>query len=59
MLCSRPCASASFEGVVAKRLDGRYRPGERGWVKIKNRGCWRWEMERESALNRPRVQQFV
>jgi len=26
-----------LEGVVAKRLDGRYVPGERGWVKTKNR----------------------
>jgi bifunctional non-homologous end joining protein LigD len=27
----------SLEGVVAKRVDGRYRPGERGWIKLKNR----------------------
>jgi hypothetical protein len=40
-------------------LSGRYRPGERGWVKTKNRSFWRWEMERESALNRPRVKRFV
>jgi bifunctional non-homologous end joining protein LigD len=26
-----------LEGIVAKRVDSRYRPGERGWVKIKNR----------------------
>ena len=26
-----------LEGVVAKRLDGRYRPGRRAWVKIKPR----------------------
>jgi hypothetical protein len=25
----------------------------------KNREYWRWEMERESALNKPRVKQFV
>ena len=48
-----------LEGVVAKHLDSRYRPGERGWIKIKNRDYWRWEMERESALNKPRVKQFV
>jgi bifunctional non-homologous end joining protein LigD len=48
-----------LEGVVAKRRGGRYLPGERGWVKTKNRSYWRWEMERESALNRPRVKQFV
>jgi hypothetical protein len=26
-----------LEGVVAKRLRASYRPGERGWLKIKNR----------------------
>jgi bifunctional non-homologous end joining protein LigD len=26
-----------LEGVVAKRLDGRYRPGRRAWIKIKPR----------------------
>ena len=26
-----------LEGVVAKRLDGRYRPGRRVWIKIKLR----------------------
>src|SRR3954466_9634527 len=40
----------NLEGVVAKRRSGRYRPGERGWVKIKNRDYWRYEMEREGAL---------
>jgi hypothetical protein len=25
-----------LEGLVAKRLDESYRPGERGWVKVKN-----------------------
>jgi bifunctional non-homologous end joining protein LigD len=30
-----------LEGVVAKSVDSRYRPGERGWVKIKNRNYWR------------------
>jgi bifunctional non-homologous end joining protein LigD len=48
-----------LEGVVAKRRNSRYRPGERGWVKTKNRSYWRWEMERESAINKPRVKQFV
>jgi bifunctional non-homologous end joining protein LigD len=38
-----------LEGVVAKRLDSRYAPGERGWVKAKNRETWwRYELERES-----------
>jgi hypothetical protein len=27
--------------------------------KTKNRDYWRWEMEPEGALNRPRVRQFV
>jgi bifunctional non-homologous end joining protein LigD/DNA ligase-1 len=26
-----------LEGVVAKRRDGRYRPGKRDWIKIKPR----------------------
>src|SRR6266536_2669954 len=40
-----------LEGVVAKRLDGRYVPGERGWVKTKNRETWwRYELEREGLL---------
>lgn len=38
-------------GVVAKRLDGRYQPGERGWVKTKNRETWRrYEAERDSVI---------
>ena len=36
-----------LEGVVAKRRDSTYRPGERGWIKTKNRAYWRhgqgWE----------------
>jgi bifunctional non-homologous end joining protein LigD len=43
-----------MEGVVAKRLNGRYRPGERGWIRVKNRSYWRWELERESAINKRR-----
>lgn len=42
-----------------KRVEGRHRPGERGWIKIKNRDYWRYELARESALNKPRVKQFV
>lgn len=48
-----------LEGVVAKRKGSRYRPGQRGWVKIKNREYWRYELEREGAINRTRVKQFV
>jgi ATP-dependent DNA ligase len=40
-----------LEDVVAKRRSGRYLPGERGWVKVKNRDYWRYEMERAGAFN--------
>jgi ATP-dependent DNA ligase len=55
---------ALFEAVcahelVAKRRHSRYRGGERGWVKTKNRSYWRWQMEHESAINKPRVKQFI
>jgi bifunctional non-homologous end joining protein LigD len=48
-----------LEGIVAKRVDSRYMPGYRGWTKIKNRDYWRYELERESAINRPRQKMFV
>jgi ATP dependent DNA ligase domain len=48
-----------LEGVVAKRRSGRYLPGERGWIKTKNRDYWRYEMEREGAFNARRERQFV
>ncbi len=48
-----------LEGTVAKRTSSTYRAGERGWVKIKNREYWRYEMERESAINKRRLRQFV
>src|SRR5262249_12274540 len=48
-----------LEGIVAKRVDRRYMPGYRGWTRIKNRAYWRYELERESAINRPRQRQFV
>jgi hypothetical protein len=42
-----------LEGVVAKRLDSTYRPGERGgWVKTKNRDYWRHGLKLEAI--RPR-----
>jgi bifunctional non-homologous end joining protein LigD len=43
-----------LEGVVAKRLADRYRPGERRWLKIKNRAYWRYPLEVEAALSRAR-----
>jgi bifunctional non-homologous end joining protein LigD len=48
-----------LEGVVAKRRTGRYVPGGRGWVKVKNREYWRYEKEREGALRQRRERQFV
>lgn len=39
-----------LEGMVAKRRSGRYTPGERGWIKTKNRDYWRYELEREGAV---------
>lgn len=48
-----------LEGVVAKRKGSRYRPAERGWVKIKNRDYWRYDMERESAMKSRRTRMFV
>jgi bifunctional non-homologous end joining protein LigD len=48
-----------LEGVLAKRRDSRYRPGERGWVKTKNKTYWRYNLEREGAINKRRVKQFV
>jgi bifunctional non-homologous end joining protein LigD len=48
-----------LEGVVAKRLSGRYLPGRRGWIKTKNRDYWRYDMEREAARSVRRQRQFV
>jgi ATP-dependent DNA ligase len=48
-----------LEGIVAKRVDGSYRPGERGWTKIRNRDYWRYALERESAINKRRRRVFV
>lgn len=44
----------ALERVVAKKSASRYTPGERGWVKTKNRKYGRYELERESATPRPR-----
>lgn len=48
-----------LEGIVAKRLSSRYSPAVRGWVKIKNRNYWRYEIERESAISKRRQRTFV
>jgi hypothetical protein len=47
-----------LEGVVAKRKSGPCVPGDRGWIKTKNR-YWRYEMEREGAFKTRRERQFV
>ena len=38
-----------LEGLVAKRRNGLYRPGHRGWVKVKNPNYWRREPELASV----------
>jgi bifunctional non-homologous end joining protein LigD len=43
-----------LEGVVAKWLRDPYRPGERVWVKTKNRATSRFEEEREGVGRRAR-----
>lgn len=48
-----------LEGVVAKQRNSRYRSAYRGWVKVKNREYWRYELERESAINSRRERVFV
>jgi ATP-dependent DNA ligase len=40
------------EGIVAKGLTGVYRPGYRGWVKIKIPTYWRRESEVELMQRR-------
>jgi bifunctional non-homologous end joining protein LigD len=52
------CESA-LEGVVAKRLSSRYLPGERGWLKIKNRDYWRYPDELAAAPERKYVRSLV
>jgi bifunctional non-homologous end joining protein LigD len=52
-----------MEGIVAKRRSQRYRPGDRAWIKTKNKAYWRYGEELESlrrslerrALGRQRV----
>jgi ATP-dependent DNA ligase len=41
------------EGVVGKGLDEAYLPGERAWLKVKNRNYWRLPYEIE-AIQRSR-----
>ncbi len=41
-----------LEGIVAKRRDGVYGSGHRGWVKVKNPAYWRSESEIEAMRRR-------
>jgi bifunctional non-homologous end joining protein LigD len=41
-----------LEGVVAKRLNEPYRPGERTWIKRKNSRWARYQAEREAVTRR-------
>ena len=41
-----------MEGVIAKPSGGAYRPGYRGWIKIKNRSYWRYEEASDRARAR-------
>jgi ATP-dependent DNA ligase len=45
----------SLEGLVAKPLGSLYKPGERGWLKVKNRTYWKYELEREAIVERTRL----
>jgi hypothetical protein len=44
-----------LEGIIAKRLSSSYRPGERDWLKMKNRDYWRFGQELELARSRRRM----
>ena len=44
-----------LEGVVAKRDNDPYRPGDRAWVKTKNRSTTRFAQERDGVGRRSRV----
>jgi bifunctional non-homologous end joining protein LigD len=46
-LFAAACAQG-LEGVVAKRRREPYRPGERAWIKVKNRAYWRHGEQIES-----------
>jgi hypothetical protein len=54
-----PRRSGPLAKPVSPRPLRRYVPGERGWVKIKDRDYWRYEIERESAINKRHERQFI
>jgi ATP-dependent DNA ligase len=45
-----------LEGVVAKWRRASYRPGQRGWIKVKNPGYWRRPSEIEAMSKRRSAQ---
>jgi len=48
-----------LEGIVCKRLGEPYRPGERRWVKVKNRDYWRRGAEVETIRRRIEQRRLV
>jgi hypothetical protein len=34
----------------AKPLGSTYKPDERGWLKVKNKAYWKYELERDLVL---------
>jgi bifunctional non-homologous end joining protein LigD len=52
----RVVCERGIEGVVAKRECDPHRPGERRWVKVKNRGAARFAEERD-GIGRRRLRQ--
>ena len=46
----RAVCARGLEGVVAKREDDPYRPGDRSWVKTKNRATERFAEEQRRAV---------
>jgi bifunctional non-homologous end joining protein LigD len=55
----RAVEAQGLEGIVAKPLASTYQPGERGWLKVKNRSYWRFGQELELARSHRRVRQIV
>jgi bifunctional non-homologous end joining protein LigD len=55
----RAVQDQELEGIVAKPLASTYRPGERVWLKVKNRGYWRFGQELELAQSRRRQRTII
>jgi bifunctional non-homologous end joining protein LigD len=43
-------ADEDLYGLVAKPLGSTYKPNERGWLKVKNKAYWKYEVEREAVF---------